>query len=53
VRVSHLFGPRLVVTVGLRGVEVEATDIDDVPLPGARARFEAHQRHEVRFHLRA
>jgi hypothetical protein len=41
-----------VLTVGARGVEVEATDVDDVALPGAWARFEAHGRHEIRFHLR-
>ena len=52
VRAAHLFGPRLVLTVGARGVEVEGTDVDDVALPGAWARFEAHGRHEVRFHLR-
>jgi len=53
VRTAHLFGPRLVVTVGVRGVEVESTEVDDVGLPGARARFEAHDRHEVRFLLRS
>jgi hypothetical protein len=47
----HRFGPRLVLTVGARGLDVETTDVDDVTLPGARARFEAHERHEVRFHL--
>ena len=53
VRTAHLFGPRLVVTVDLRGVGVEATEVDDVALAGGRARFEAHARHEVRFLLRA
>jgi hypothetical protein len=52
VRTVHLFGPRLVITVGVRGVEVESTEVDDVGLPGARVRFEAHDRHEVRFLLR-
>ena len=52
VRAAHLFGPRLVLTVGARGVDVAGTDVDDVALPGAWARFEAHDRHEVRFHLR-
>jgi hypothetical protein len=52
VRVAHLFGPRLVLTVGVRGVDVEGTEVDDVALPGARARFETHDRHEVRFLLR-
>ena len=53
VRTAHLFGPRLVVTVDLRGVGVETTEVDDVALAGGRARFEAHARHEVRFLLRA
>jgi len=53
VRTAHLFGPRLVVTVDLRGVGVEATEVDDVALAGGRARFEAHARHEIRFLLRA
>ena len=53
VRTAHLFGPRLVVTVELRGVGVETTEVDDIPLAGGRARFEAHARHEVRFLLRA
>jgi hypothetical protein len=53
VRAAHLFGPRLVVTIDLRGVGVETTEVDDVPLAGGRARFEAHARHEVRFLLRA
>ncbi|HUR94438.1 MAG TPA: hypothetical protein VMY76_07630 [Gemmatimonadales bacterium] len=52
VRTTHRFGPRLVLSVGVRGVDVVATDVDDVALSGARARFEAHERHEVRFHLR-
>ncbi len=52
VRTAHLFGPRLVVTVDLPGVAVETTEVDDVPLAGGRARFEAHARHEVRFLLR-
>jgi len=52
VRVAHLFGPRLVLTVGSRGVAVEATDVDDVTLPATWARFEAYARHEIRFHLR-
>lgn len=51
VRVHHRFGPRLVLTVVARGVEVIAMDVDDVVLTGARARFEAHARHDVRFHL--
>lgn len=51
-RTAHLFGPRLVLSVGARGVEVEATEVDDVQLAGARARFESHDRHEVRFLLR-
>jgi hypothetical protein len=53
VRTAHLFGPRLVLTVDLRGVGVETTEVDDVALAGGRARFEAHARHEVRFLLRA
>jgi hypothetical protein len=53
VRTAHLFGPRLVVTVDLRGVGVEMTEVDDIALAGGRARFEAHARHEVRFLLRA
>jgi hypothetical protein len=52
VRTAHLFGPRLVVTVDLRGVGVETTEVDDIALAGGRARFEAHARHEVRFLLR-
>jgi hypothetical protein len=51
-RVAHRFGPRLVLTAGVRGAEVEATEVDDVMLPGVRARFESHDRHEVRFLLR-
>lgn len=51
-RAAHLFGPRLVLTAGVRGADVEATEVDDVMLPGARARFETHDRHEVRFLLR-
>lgn len=51
-RVGHLFGPRLVLTVGLRGVEVESTEVDEVPLSAPRVRFETHDRHEVRFHVR-
>jgi hypothetical protein len=42
-----------VITVGVRGVEVESTEVDDVGLPGARVRFEAHDRHEIRFLLRS
>ncbi len=53
VRAAHLFGPRLVLTVDLRGVGVETTEVDDIALAGGRARFEAHARHEVRFLLRA
>jgi hypothetical protein len=52
VRTAHLFGPRLVVTIDLRGVGVETTEVDDIALAGGRARFEAHARHEVRFLLR-
>jgi hypothetical protein len=51
VRVTHRFGPRLVVTVGAAGLDVIGADIDDEPLPPGRVRFEAHDRHEVRFHL--
>ena len=51
-RVAHLFGPRLVLTVGVRGPDVEATEVDDVMLPGAHARFETHDRHQIRFLLR-
>jgi hypothetical protein len=51
-RTAHRFGSRLVLSAGVRGVEVEATEVDDVPLAGARARFETHDRHEVRFLLR-
>jgi hypothetical protein len=53
VRTAHLFGPRLVLTVDLRGVGVETTEVDDIALAGGRARFEAYARHEVRFLLRA
>jgi hypothetical protein len=53
IRTAHRFGPALVVTMDLRGVGVEATEVDEVPLAGGRARFEAHARHEVRFLLRA
>jgi hypothetical protein len=53
VRTVHLFGPRLVLTIDLRGVGVETTEVDDVALAGGRARFEAYARHEVRFLLRA
>jgi hypothetical protein len=42
---------RLVITAGLRGRAVASVEVDDVPLPSARARFESHDRHEVRFHL--
>ena len=51
-RAAHRFGPRLVLTVGVRGADVAGIEVDDVTLPGARARFEAHERHEVRFLLR-
>ena len=51
-RTAHRFGPRLVLTAGVRGADVEATEVDDVLLAGARARFETHDRHEVRFLLR-
>ncbi|MGH7514789.1 MAG: hypothetical protein ACREOQ_17930 [Gemmatimonadales bacterium] len=51
-RVAHLFGPRLVLTASLRGQVVDATEVDGEPLPASRARFETHDRHEVRFHLR-
>ncbi len=52
VRAAHLFGPRLVLTVGVRGVDIEGVEVDDVPLGGTWARFEAHARHEIRFHVR-
>jgi hypothetical protein len=51
-RVAHLFGPRMVLTASLRGQVVDATVVDGEPLPASRARFETHDRHEVRFHLR-
>jgi len=51
-RVAHLFGPRLVLTASLRGQMVDATEVDGEPLPASRARFETHDRHEVRFQLR-
>jgi hypothetical protein len=51
VRVTHRFGPRLVLTIAPPGLDITATDVDDVELPASRARFEAHDRHEVRFHL--
>jgi hypothetical protein len=51
-RVAHLFGPRMVLTTSLRGQVVDATEVDGEPLPASRARFETHDRHEVRFHLR-
>jgi hypothetical protein len=51
-RVAHLFGPRMVLTASLRGQVVDATEVDGEPLPASRARFETHDRHEVRFHLR-
>jgi hypothetical protein len=53
VRVAHRFGPRLVLTIRAGRLAVETTEVDDVVLPGGggRARFETHDRHEVRFHL--
>jgi hypothetical protein len=53
VRVAHRFGPRLVLTISAGRLAVETTEVDDVVLPGGsgRARFETHDRHEVRFHL--
>jgi len=51
-RTAHLFGPRLVLTVVVRVVQVESSGVDDIPLAATRARFEAHGRHEVRFLLR-
>jgi hypothetical protein len=53
VRTTHRFGPRLVLTIDLRGAGVMATEVDDVALASGRARFEAHGRHEVRFFLGA
>jgi hypothetical protein len=50
-RVAHLFGPRMVLTASLRGQAVVGTEVDGEPLPASRARFETHERHEVRFHL--
>jgi hypothetical protein len=52
-RVTHVFGPRMVLTASLRGQAVDSTEVDGEPLPASRARFETHDRHEVRFHLRA
>jgi hypothetical protein len=52
-RTTHRFGPRLVLTIELRGAGVIATEVDDIPLASGRARFEAHGRHEVRFFLGA
>jgi hypothetical protein len=52
VRTALRFGPRLVLTVDLRGVGVETTEVDDIALAGGRARFEAYARHEIRFLLR-
>ena len=49
VRATHRFGPRLVLTIDLRGAGVIATEVDDIALASGRARFEAHGRHEVRF----
>ena len=51
IRVTHRFGPRLVVTIMPRDVEPVAAEVDEVPLPAGRVRFESHARHEVRFHL--
>ena len=51
-RAVHRFGPRLVLTVAPRGVDIEAVEVDDVGLSGVRARFEMHGRHEARFLLR-
>jgi hypothetical protein len=53
IRVAHRFGPRLVLTVAAPGVAPVAAEVDDVPLPTGRVRFESHARHEVRFHLPA
>jgi hypothetical protein len=50
-QVAHLFGPRIVLTAGLRGQAVVSVEVDGEPLPAARARFETGGRHEVRFHL--
>ena len=51
VRVTHRFGPRLVVTVAAPGLDAVGAEVDDITLPAGRVRFEAHDRHEVRFHL--
>jgi hypothetical protein len=49
---GHRFGPSLVLTVGLDGVETASIELDDEPLAGGRARFELRGRHEIRFQLR-
>jgi hypothetical protein len=50
-RVRHAYGPRLVVTAGLRGRAVASVDVDDIPMPASRVRFESYAEHEIRFHL--
>ncbi|MGH7584932.1 MAG: hypothetical protein ACREMH_01685, partial [Gemmatimonadales bacterium] len=50
VRVRRTHGPRLHLSLGLRGVAVESIAVDETPLGGAVARFEVDAAHEVTFH---
>ncbi|MEO6056718.1 MAG: hypothetical protein ABIQ49_07760 [Gemmatimonadales bacterium] len=52
IRAARRSGPRVLLSVAVRGVDVVGMEVDDVALQGSRARFEAHDRHEIRFHLR-
>ncbi|HSE27576.1 MAG TPA: GH116 family glycosyl hydrolase [Gemmatimonadales bacterium] len=50
VRVRRTYGPRIHVALGRVGAPPAALSVDDVPLGGAVARFDAEGEHEVIFH---
>lgn len=50
-RVERLHGPRMHVEFGLRGVpDGGSVELDNVPLPGSRAAFEADGQHALTWH---
>ncbi|HJS46584.1 MAG TPA: GH116 family glycosyl hydrolase, partial [Gemmatimonadales bacterium] len=50
VRVRRTYGPRIHVALGRAGAATAALTVDDTPLGGAVARFDAEGEHEVTFH---
>jgi hypothetical protein len=50
VRVRRTYGPRIHLVLGRAGAAPAALSVDDVPLGGTVARFDAEGEHEVTFH---